>query len=115
MALGAVPGALLRWLLHLDPVANLLGCLVIGISTGLHPPRPRLVLLVAIGFCGALTTFSGWIAALATAFRLGAPATIAARLLELVAGVVLVRAGRALAQRRPGALSLHKSLSRIRR
>ena len=72
VALGAVPGALFRWLLHRDPLANLLGCLLIGMLAGLQPPRPRLMLLVGIGFCGAFTTFGGWIAALATTLRQGA-------------------------------------------
>jgi len=97
LALGAVPGALLRWALHCDPIANLLGCLLIGLATNQKPPRPRLMLLLGIGFCGALTTFSGWILALATALRQGATPSLLALLLELVAGVGAVVGGRALA------------------
>ena len=64
VAVGAVPGAVLRWQLgvHLadrDVLANVLGALVLGLLAGL-PVRPRRQLLVGIGFCGSLTTFSSW-------------------------------------------------------
>ena len=99
MALGAVPGALLRWVLHCDPIANLLGCLLIGLATNQKPPRPRLMLLLGIGFCGALTTFSGWILALATALQQGSMPSLLALLLELGVGIGAVVGGRALAAR----------------
>jgi len=99
VALGAVPGALLRWLLQTDPLANVLGCLVIGIVSGLEPPRPRAMLLVGIGFCGSLTTFSGWILALESALGRGSESGVALLLLELVAGVLAVLMGRGLAGR----------------
>ena len=64
VAVGAVPGALLRWqssvVLHdRDVLVNVLGSLILGVLLGL-PYRPRLQLLVGIGFCGSLTTFSSW-------------------------------------------------------
>ena len=64
VAVGAVPGALLRWqssvVLHdRDLLVNVLGSLILGLLLGL-PYRPRLQLLVGIGFCGSLTTFSSW-------------------------------------------------------
>ena len=64
VALGAVPGALLRWQLSVlapdrNLLANVLGSLVLGLLLGL-PFRPRLQLLIGIGFCGSLTTFSSW-------------------------------------------------------
>jgi CrcB protein len=99
VALGAVPGALLRWLLQADPLANLLGCLVIGIVYGSKPPRPRAMLLVGIGFCGSLTTFSGWILALERAMGRGSASGVALLLLELAAGVLAVVLGRGLAGR----------------
>lgn len=99
VALGAVPGALLRWVLHCDPIANLLGCLLIGLATNQKPPRPRLMLLLGIGFCGALTTFSGWILALATALQQGSIPSLLALLLELGVGIGAVVGGRALAAR----------------
>ena len=64
VAVGAVPGALLRWqfsvVLHdRDVLVNVFGSLILGLLLGL-PYRPRLQLLAGIGFCGSLTTFSSW-------------------------------------------------------
>ena len=64
VALGAVPGALLRWqlALHLadqNLVANTMGAALLGFLAGL-PAAPRRQLLLGIGFCGSLTTFSSW-------------------------------------------------------
>ena len=64
VAMGAVPGALLRWQLALHIVdqnmlANILGAGLLGLLAGL-PVAPRRQLLVGIGFCGSLTTFSSW-------------------------------------------------------
>jgi CrcB protein len=64
VALGAVPGAVMRWqigsYLHdNDVIVNVLGAFILGWLAGL-PPRPRRQLLVGIGFCGSLTTFSSW-------------------------------------------------------
>lgn len=101
VALGAVPGALLRWLLQADPLANLLGCLVIGIVSGCELPRPRAMLLVGIGFCGSLTTFSGWILALEKAMGRGSVSGVALLLIELFAGGLAVVMGRGLARSRP--------------
>ena len=64
VALGAVPGAVMRWQIgsHLhdnDVIVNVLGAFLLGWLVGL-PFRPRRQLLVGIGFCGSLTTFSSW-------------------------------------------------------
>ena len=64
VALGAMPGALLRWqlALHLadqNLVANTLGSALLGFVAGL-PAAPRRQLLLGVGFCGSLTTFSSW-------------------------------------------------------
>ena len=63
---GCVPGALLRWqvALHLGDqnlLVNVLG-LPLGLLAGL-PAAPRRQLLLGIGFCGSLTTFSSWMLA----------------------------------------------------
>ena len=67
VALGAVPGALLRWqvALHLGDqnlLVNVLGAALLGLLAGL-PAAPRRQLLLGIGFCGSLTTFSSWMLA----------------------------------------------------
>ena len=64
VALGAVPGGLLRWQLamHLadhNLVANTLGSALLGFVVGLSA-APRRQLLLGVGFCGSLTTFSSW-------------------------------------------------------
>ena len=64
VGLGAVPGAVLRWQVgsHFhdnDVIANVLGAFILGWLVGL-PLRPKRQLLIGIGFCGSLTTFSSW-------------------------------------------------------
>ena len=64
VALGAVPGALLRWQVTLHwadrhLLVNVLGAALLGLLAGL-PAAPRRQLLLGIGFCGSLTTFSSW-------------------------------------------------------
>ena len=64
VAAGAVPGAVLRWqvALHVGDqnlLVNVLGAALLGLLAGLPAARRR-QLLVGIGFCGSLTTFSSW-------------------------------------------------------
>ena len=64
VALGAVPGAVMRWQIasHFhdkDLIVNVLGAFILGWLVGL-PLQPKRQLLVGIGFCGSLTTFSSW-------------------------------------------------------
>ena len=78
VASGAIPGALLRWQLveWLGPqigfhsganlIVNLIGCWLLGVLSGPIPHRTTLLLALGIGFCGSLTTFSGWILDLAS-------------------------------------------------
>lgn len=98
VGMGAIPGALLRWLLHCDPLANLLGCLLIGWLTGSQPPRPRRLLVLGVGFCGALTTFSGWVLSLSRSLAGGNGAELGLRLGELLLGVAAVALGQGLAR-----------------
>ena len=75
VGLGAVPGALLRWqlALHLGDqnlLVNVLGAALLGVLAGL-PAAPRRQLLLGIGFCGSLTTFSSWMLATVKHFGSG--------------------------------------------
>ena len=67
VGVGAVPGALLRWqvALHLGDqnlLVNVLGAALLGFLAGL-PAAPRRQLLLGVGFCGSVTTFSSWMLA----------------------------------------------------
>ncbi len=64
VALGAIPGALLRWALASTTLANTLGCFVVGASGLLGSPPARRTLVLGIGFAGSLTTFSTWVLSL---------------------------------------------------
>ena len=64
VALGTVPGALVRWQMALHwadrhVLVNVAGAALLGFLAGL-PAAPRRQLLIGIGFCGSLTTFSSW-------------------------------------------------------
>lgn len=115
VALGAIPGALLRWRMErVEPwlapplgdglgshaLGNLLGSFLLGVVAAGSTPRPRLMLVVGIGFCGSLTTFSGWILELHTLLEAGGAIPALGRLvLSLLGGLLAVTAG-ALAGRR---------------
>ena len=112
VASGAVPGALLRWQLveRLGPqlgvhsganlLVNLVGCFLLGVLSGPVPHRTPLMLALGIGFCGSLTTFSGWILDLASLHQQGQGL---GALLLLVAslglGLLAALGGRALSRR----------------
>ena len=97
VAAGAIPGALLRWLLPDLLLANLLGCLLLGLLAGVPGSRPRLLLWGGIGFCGSLTSFSSWILQL-SALPAASPAFLQALLAPLAGGVVALLLGRRLGQ-----------------
>jgi CrcB protein len=82
VALGAIPGALLRWSLANLLVANTLGCFVVGASGLLGASTPRRRLLLGIGFAGSLTSFSGWVLALVVHLQGGRWAELASQLLR---------------------------------
>jgi fluoride exporter len=85
VAIGAVPGALLRWQSgvqlgpHLggsagaDLLVNLVGSFLLGFLAGPIPRRTGLVLLLGIGFCGCLTTFSSWMLDVVKLIQAGRP------------------------------------------
>ena len=101
---GAIPGALLRWRLGLEMpqglgalppwlngtlLANLLGCLLIGVLVAQPPGRTRLFLWGGIGFSGSLTTFSTWMLQLVRALQGGRWIELAATLVVPLAGGLL--------------------------
>ena len=57
---GAIVGSLIRWKLDNDLLSNLLGSFILAIFIGLQL-RSNWQLLISIGFCASLTTFSGWL------------------------------------------------------
>ena len=59
VATGAIPGALLRWHINNNVLVNYIGALIFGFVIG-YRCRESLKLLIGIGFCGTLTTFSNW-------------------------------------------------------
>lgn len=116
VAAGAIPGALLRWQLALlarsssgslralttaDLLANLIGCLLIGLLLAQPPHRTRLYLWGGIGFCGSLTTFSSWMLELVRGLESGRPLQVLGTLaISLLGGLALVQLGYALGQRK---------------
>tara|TARA_Y100001968_G_C19174966_1_gene627543 strand:- start:90 stop:434 length:345 start_codon:yes stop_codon:yes gene_type:complete len=59
ISIGAIPGALFRWQIDNIFIVNIIGCFLLGIINGLHINR-KYKLIFGFGFCGSLTTFSGW-------------------------------------------------------
>ena len=60
ISIGAIPGVILRWHLEEIYIVNTIGCFIIGVFNSLSFPS-KYKLIFCIGFCGSLTTFSGWI------------------------------------------------------
>ena len=56
---GAIPAAIIRWQIDRIFVANLIGCFLLGLINSLPVSRSSKLIFV-FGFCGSLTTFSGW-------------------------------------------------------
>ena len=109
---GAVPGAWLRWQsgVHLGPVlggsavsdllVNLIGSLILGFLAGPMPRRPSLLLLLGIGFCGCLTTFSSWMLDVVKLLQAGQPVFgLLLIVVSLVLGVACAAAGFQLSRR----------------
>ncbi len=112
VASGAVPGALLRWQLveRLGPqigaisganlLVNLVGCGLLGLLSGPVPHRTPLMLALGIGFCGSLTTFSGWILDLTSLQQRGQSlGALVLLLASLGLGLLAALGGRALSRR----------------
>ena len=109
---GAVPGAWLRWQsgVHLGPVlggnavsdllVNLIGSLILGFLAGPMPRRPSLLLLLGIGFCGCLTTFSSWMLDVGKLLQAGQPVFgLLLIVVSLLLGLACAAAGFQLSRR----------------
>ena len=60
VCLGALPGTYLRWAIDDHFIVNVIGSFLIGILSCLPDKREMKIILI-FGFCGSLTSFSGWI------------------------------------------------------
>ena len=59
IAMGSVPAAIFRWQIDNIFIVNTIGCFLLAFINSL-PISRRYKLLFGFGFCGSLTTFSGW-------------------------------------------------------
>ena len=59
ISIGAIPGALIRWQVDDIFLVNLIGCFLLGFFNSISISKRR-KLIVCFGFCGSITTFSGW-------------------------------------------------------
>ena len=59
ISLGAIPGALFRWQIDGILIVNIVGCFLLGFINSLSISRKH-KLIFGFGFCGSLTSFSGW-------------------------------------------------------
>ena len=59
IAIGAIPASLLRWQIDEIFIVNLIGCFLLGFINALNISS-KYKLIFGFGFCGCLTTFSGW-------------------------------------------------------
>ena len=59
ISIGAIPGALFRWQIDNIFMVNIIGCFLLGMINGL-PIQRRYKLIFGFGFCGSLTSFTGW-------------------------------------------------------
>lgn len=109
---GAVPGAWLRWQsgVHFGPVlggsavsdllVNLIGSLILGFLAGPMLRRPSVLLLLGIGFCGCLTTFSSWMLDVVKLLQAGQPVFgLLLIVVSLLLGLACAAAGFQLSRR----------------
>ena len=57
--MGAIPAAIFRWQVDQIFIVNTIGCFLLGLINSLSISR-KYKLIFGFGFCGSLTTFSGW-------------------------------------------------------
>ena len=59
ISLGAIPAALFRWQIDEIFIVNIIGCFLLGFINASIISR-QYKLMFGFGFCGSLTSFSGW-------------------------------------------------------
>ena len=59
ISIGAIPAAIFRWQIDQIFIVNIIGCFLLGFINEL-PVSRSYKLILGFGFCGSLTTFSGW-------------------------------------------------------
>ena len=59
IAILSVSASIFRWQINDVLIVNIIGCFLLGFIHSLSIHR-RYKLLFGVGFCGSLTTFSGW-------------------------------------------------------
>ena len=59
ISLGAILGALLRWQINEIFIVNSSGCFLLGFFNSLDILK-KYRLILCVGLCGSMTTFSGW-------------------------------------------------------
>ena len=59
ISIGAIPGSIFRWQTDQIFLVNIIGCFLLGFINSLNISR-RYKMILGFGFCGSLTTFSGW-------------------------------------------------------
>ena len=59
ISIGAAPAAILRLQIDQIFIVNIIGCFLLGFINSLAISK-RYKLILGFGFCGSLTTFSGW-------------------------------------------------------
>ena len=68
ISIGSLLGSLIRWKIDNIFFVNILGCFIFGFINNLQISK-RFKLFFCFGFCGSLTTFSGWISELLNIFN----------------------------------------------
>ena len=59
ISIGAIPAAIFRWQIDELFTVNIIGCFLLGFINKIYISR-KYKLIFGFGFCGTLTTFSGW-------------------------------------------------------
>ncbi len=59
ISMGAIPASICRWQIDQIFIVNIIGCFLLGLINSL-PVSQKFKLMFGFGFCGSLTTFSGW-------------------------------------------------------